>query len=154
MESPKRNLISSILFKAICLSGAIATAIWCCYEYNKNEDMCEVYFKRFLEDEWSIYPDITISIPHQLNEEALKQTFGGQINSSSYRKTLQGVAWDYRILQVPIDTLTLNVDDYLINTRIEINTFQLVQKFSFTQVCSDFCSNRPHSDSWMIVSIF
>ena len=115
MESPKRNLISSILFKAICLSGAIATAIWCCYEYNKNEDMCEVYFKRFLEDEWSIYPDITISIPHQLNEEALKKTFGGQITSSLYRKMLQGRAWDDRILQVPIDTLTLNVDDYLIS---------------------------------------
>ena len=115
MQPPKRNLISSIVFKAICVSGAIATVIWCCYEYNKNEDMCEVYFKLFLEDEWSIYPDITISIPHQLNEEALEKTFGGQINSSLYRKILQGRIWDDRTLEVPIDTVTLNVDDYLIS---------------------------------------
>ena len=39
------------LLKVICILGALSTTIWCFYEYLKNEDMCEVYFKRFTEDQ-------------------------------------------------------------------------------------------------------
>ena len=50
----------------------LALIIWCCYEFNKNEDVCEVLFKTFHEDRDSIYPEITFGVQNRFNETALK----------------------------------------------------------------------------------
>ena len=84
----------SVLLKIICFSGAICAAIWCCYEYLKNEDMCEVYFKRFTEDDESIYPDLTVLLPHLLDEEELKKAYGNNINTSMFHQNLIGKRYD------------------------------------------------------------
>ena len=82
------------IFKTFCLIGAIVSAGWCCYEFSKNEDICDVYFKRFLEDEESVYPEMTIVVPQQFNESKLKTIFGENMTSQRLRKILVGEDWD------------------------------------------------------------
>ena len=110
---PKRYDILVVLFRIVCVSGAISTTIWCWYEYSKNEDMCEVFFKKFLEDDESVYPDITIMFPHQFNETAIQKHFGNNINSSSVRKILQGEEWDDRIMDIKLEDISGKLHDYL-----------------------------------------
>ena len=46
----------SHLFLITCIIGAISLLTWCLSEYSKNEDVVEVSFKKYGEDEDSIYP--------------------------------------------------------------------------------------------------
>ena len=89
METNRQNCLQNV-FKVICVSGVLATTVWCFYEFAKNEDTTEVKFKRFLEDEDSIYPDISIMIPHQLNDRKIRKILGNDFNTSMYRRYLFG----------------------------------------------------------------
>ena len=111
----KEKNVCRVLFKCICTFGAISSSLWCCYEYSKNEDICEVQYKEFLEDEDSVYPDITVMIPQQSNETALKLKFDEKMNSSIFRKILLGEMWDSRILDVPLEEVSLDSDNYIIS---------------------------------------
>jgi hypothetical protein len=113
----KENNVLRVVFKFLCAFGAIASSFWCCYEYSKNEDMCEVSFKEILEDEESVYPDVTVMVPHQTNETALKIKFGDTMNSSTFRKIMAGATWDNRTLDVPLEEVNRKPEDYLISNR-------------------------------------
>ena len=104
-----------VVFKVICLSGVIAASIWCCYKFSKNEDSSELLFKTFLEDEESIYPDLTIAIPHQLNDTAIRKTLGNDIGASMYMKYLSGGYWDDRMPNIRLDDISVKLEDNLIS---------------------------------------
>ena len=110
------------LLKLVCVIGALATTIWCCYEFIKNEDMCEIYFKRFAEDEESIYPDLSIIIPHQLDETALQREYGNAVNPVIFTQNLIGERQDHHIWnismekKIEIHQVSKGIEDYLIST--------------------------------------
>ena len=113
----KNKLHFEVVFKIFCISGAIATTVWCCYEFSKNEDICEVYYKAFLEDNQSIYPDLTLMIPYQLNETAFRNS-GVAMNTSTFKKILRGDYWDDEILDVSLEDTSLKLDNYMISSCI------------------------------------
>ena len=113
----KNKFHFEVVFKIICMCGAIATTVWCCYEFSKNEDMCEVYYKEFLEDNQSIYPDITVMIPYQLNETAF-QNSGVGMNISTFKKILRGAYWDDEILNVSLEDASVKLENYMISSCI------------------------------------
>ena len=113
----KNKFHFEVVFKIICMCGAIATTVWCCYEFSKNEDMCEVYYKEFLEDNQSIYPDITVMIPYQLNETAF-QNSGVGMNISTFKQILRGDYWDDEMLDVSLEDASLKLDNYMISSCI------------------------------------
>ena len=110
------------LLKLICVFGALATTIWCCYEFIKNEDMCEVYFKRFAEDQESIYPDLSIIIPPQLDETALQREYGNKVNSAIFTQNLIGERQDHHIWNVSVEKkielsqVSKGIKEYIIST--------------------------------------
>ena len=106
-----------VVFKIFCICGAIATTVWCCYEFSKNEDMCEVYYKEFLEDNQSIYPDITVMIPYQLNETAF-QNSGVGMNISTFKQILRGDYWDDEMLDVSLEDASFKLENYMISSCI------------------------------------
>ena len=106
-----------VIFKIVSICGAIATTIWCCYEFSKNEDMCEVYYKRFLQDDQSIYPDITVLMPYQLNETAFRQ-LRTAINISTFKQILEGAHWDDEITKIPLEDVRLKLSDNLMSSCI------------------------------------
>ena len=109
------NPIFGLVLKRLLVAGAIASVIWCCYEYSKNEDMCEVSFKRFLEESDYLYPDLTMMIPNQLNETKLKTIFGKEMNSSYFLGLLDGSYWDDRALDIELSDVSRSLDDYMIS---------------------------------------
>ena len=102
-----------VICKIICICLAVTTTVWCCLEFGKNEDMCDVSYKRFLQDNQSIYPDVTVLIPYQLNETAFEM-LGLGINVSTFTRILQGQEWDDEMLRIPLEDVRLKSDNYLI----------------------------------------
>ena len=76
--SLERKLTIDLVLRRILLFGAIVSVIWCCYEYAKNEDMCEVNYRLFLENDEHVYPDLTVILPIQVNETKLKFVYHSQ----------------------------------------------------------------------------
>ena len=103
-----------VVFKVICFSGVIAASIWCCYQFSKNEDSSELLFKTFLEDEDSVYPDLTIGIPHQLNDTAVRKILGNDIDVSMYRRYLGGSFWDDRLPNIKVEDISVKLEESLI----------------------------------------
>ena len=124
------RIFLDLSFKVFCLLAAIASVSWCCYEYSKNEDMCEVYFKRFLEDDESEYPDLTIVLPQQLNETKLEKIFGKNMTSSRFRKILVGEDWDDRILNTQMEDVSLNLEDYMFSHCVWSSIYEPCEKLN------------------------
>ena len=112
------------IFKTFCLIGAIVSASWCCYEYSKDEDICDVYFKRFLEDEKSVYPQMTIALPQQFNETKLQTIFGENMTSSRLRKILVGEDWDDKVIDINMEDVMLNLNDVMLSHCIWSSIYQ------------------------------
>ena len=103
-------------FKFSCILTTIALVIWCCYEFNKNEDVCEVLFKTFHEDRDSIYPEITFGVQNRFNETALK-AYNESFNEHNYINFLQGGAqWNEKMLDINFTEVSMNLKDYKIET--------------------------------------
>ena len=104
------------LFKLVCVLTTLALVIWCAYEFNKNEDVCEVLFKTFHEDEGSVYPDMTFILPNAFNESALR-TYNESLNKKHYRSFLHGSRdWTEQMLNIDFDKVNMRLNDYLIQT--------------------------------------
>ena len=103
-------------FKFSCILTTLALVIWCCYEFNKNEDVCEVLFKTFHEDQESIYPEITFGVINRFNETALK-AYNESCNEHNYRQFLQGgPQWDEKMVDINFEEVSMKLKDYEIET--------------------------------------
>ena len=100
-------------FKLICIFVTLALVIWCSYEFNKNEDICEVIFKKFLDDDDSAYPILTFIIPDRFNETTLKK-YDENINPEAYRNFILGQFWNDKALEIDYNDVTMDINDYLI----------------------------------------
>ena len=108
IAQPKQDVVIDILFKVVCISGLLSTMMWSCYQYIKNEDACEVIFKKFQQDDKSFYPEIRIGFPHQINESALKLAFArDDMTQSKFRDIVQGADWDDKILGTVFDKFSI-----------------------------------------------
>ena len=134
----RQKIIINLLLKRILLLGAIISIIWCCYEYAKNEDMCEVNFRRFLENDERVYPDITVVLPMQLNETRLIQSFGKDINISFFRGILFGHYWDDRVLNVDLDDVIRPLSEYMISHCVWSSFYQPCAKLQNMIAWHDF----------------
>ena len=137
MQFEKGNFLD-VLLKMFCLSATIGTTLWCCYEFSKNEDMCEVIFKSFLQDDDSVYPDLTIMIPHQVNDTALRMNFGEGIDASVFRNFLQGSYWNDQLLNIRFADINLQLEDYVKATCVKSSFFEdcreietIISEYSF-----------------------
>ena len=110
-----KELDFKVIFKIVCACLALTTTIWCCIEFGKNEDMCEVSYKRFLQDNQSIYPDLTVIMPYQLNEKAF-QNLRTAMNVTTFKQILQGQHWDDEIMSIPLEDVRLKSDNYLVSS--------------------------------------
>ena len=103
------------IFKLFCIIATIILVLWCCYEFSKDEDVCEVLFKRFLEDDDSVYPTLTIVITNLFNETKLKK-YDESFTSHAYQNFLTGPMyfWNPGMLNVDFEDVSMNVEDYII----------------------------------------
>ena len=101
-------------FKLVCILTTMSLVSWCCYEFNKNEDVCEVSFKKFHEDKENIYPDLFFQLPNRFDETALK-TYENSFNDKTYRNFLSGgLDWNDKMLDVDFNKVSMRLTDYMI----------------------------------------
>ena len=101
------------VFKLLCILTTLSLIIWCGYEFNKNEDVCEILFKTFHEDEDSIYPELTFALPNRFNETVLREYDEG-FNELNYYDFLQYVDWHDKMLDVDFEKVSMRIDDHII----------------------------------------
>ena len=110
-------------FRLVCILTTIALVIWCCIEFNANEDVCEVSFKKFHEDKDSVYPDLTFVLPNRFDETALR-SYDESFNEYNYRKFLNGGDyWDEKMLDVDFDKVSMRLEDYILKTCLHETIF-------------------------------
>ena len=105
---------TQLCFNITCYLVTLSLLVVCVYLYCKNDDLCEVSFKKFDEDTFTLYPSTTICFPNPFNEELLA-AYGYGINSTSYKAFLLGYHWDDRMLNISYDQVTWNLKKYIMN---------------------------------------
>ena len=104
------------LFKVVCILTTLSLVTWCYYEFNKNEDVCEVSFKKFHEDKENVYPDLTFALPNRFDETALK-AYDKSFNEKTYRNFLSGgLHWNDKMLDVDFRKVSMRLADYMIES--------------------------------------
>ena len=104
----------SNLFTLLCILTTLALIIWCCYEYSKDEDVCEVLFKEFYQDDDSVYPELTFGLSNIFNESALRK-YDQTFNTKSYKNFLVGgTYWDEKMIDVDYKDVSMQIKDYQI----------------------------------------
>ena len=108
-------------FQFICIIIVLVLVIWCFVDYFKDEDVVEIIFRRYGEDETCIYPDITLCSESPYNTEKLK-LFDNNITKYLYTTHLLGRDfignWDKKILDIDYHNASLHLNDYLISKPI------------------------------------
>ena len=156
----------SQFFQIICTVGAICLLSWCFYEFSKNEDVVEVSFKKYGNDEDSIYPDVSLCFDHPFNEDKLKE-FDNALTKSIYTIFLTGQDffghWEEKALSVDYENVSLQLNEYLVgkaivfpsgtatapHKNISINNFTIVAY----PICKCFTFHLPIGIKLMSVSI-
>ena len=113
----------SHIFIITCIIGALSLLSWCFSEYCKNEDVVEVSFKKYGEDEDSIYPDISLCFDHPYIEEKLK-LFDDRLTKSLYTIFLSGQdfygEWYDKVADINYEYVSVQLKDHLIGNAILI----------------------------------
>ena len=139
----KKGLYFEAIFKIICACGVIATSLWCCYEFGKNEDFCEISYKMFLQDQQDIYPDVNIITPYQLNTTAFHNLRTG-MNSSRVKDSLRGNYWNDKMFKIPLEDVRVKLDSYLISTCVWSSDYEPcnpIEKISYKFLTEGMTSN-------------
>ena len=104
----------SNVYTLFCILTTLVLIIWCCYEYGKDEDVSEVLFKEFYEDEDSVYPEITFGFPNIFNETVLRK-YDQTFNIPDYKNFLMNaIYWDAKMMDVDYKDVGMQLKDYQI----------------------------------------
>ena len=83
--------------KFLCIAATISLTIYCTYEFLLNNDLTEVAFVNFNQNEESVYPQLALCFleEYSLLEDKI-QKLGDGINPTTYIQFLKGKIWDER----------------------------------------------------------
>ena len=146
------------LFQFLCTCAAIFLVVVCIFEFRKDEDLTEVSFKRFHEDEESIYPEISICLSDAYLEDRLK-SMGEGINATTYEKFLKGELWDERMSVIDYSDVTKNIKNYLLGTCIkqefngDCKPFNASITTFVNQIRKCFTIHNPEKTSMLFVEV-
>ena len=138
----------SNLFTCLCILTTLALASWCFYEYSKDEDVCEVMFKEFYQDEDSVYPELTFGFPNIFNESALRK-YDQTFTVNNYKSLLfGGNYWDEKMMDVDYKEVSMKLKDYQIEACFYETVFTALQ-----ENCKNQTVQIQRSD-WFDKSVF
>ena len=106
------------LFRFVCKMLTLSLVTFNIILYFEDEDLTEISFKMYNQDEESIYPGITICIDKPFDNNKLEK-FGEGSNKTMYTQFLQGRMWDDRMLKINFDSVVIDIKDYLIEACIK-----------------------------------
>ena len=133
------NVISSSLvslFNVICWIAAIATVSYCIYVFSLNEDLCIVDYKKYYDNEFDVYPKLSICLKNPFSRTGLNSSGSNQ----TYLDFLKGRYFHPNMVNINYNTSIFNLSEqvskYFINWRNGSKT---------NYVKKDFGALLPHS---------
>ena len=105
------------LFQVTCSIATLGTLIWCGYEFAKNEDLCQVTFKKFHKGNDGIYPHVSLCFEKPFSR--IEHERYGEDTLKKYFMFLEGKSQDQKWLNSNYNDFTFNIDDHLIAAFVE-----------------------------------
>ena len=106
------------LFQLVCFSAAFAMLCWCSYLFSKDEDMCQVSYKRYNDEKADVYPSFTMCLRTPLK----KRKWNRILSKESYLDFLAGneirTPWNQTLMEVEYENITTQLNDHLINATV------------------------------------
>ena len=118
MESLRANTVFLSLFRLVCIVITASIIAYNISLYSQDEDLTEVSYQMYNQDEEGIYPGITICVATPFRSKEL-ELYGAGINKTTYENFLRGRLWDDRMLRVNFHSVTIDIRDYLIEACIK-----------------------------------
>ena len=97
-------------FLLICVVTTVALTIFCIYQYSRDEDVSLISFKKYHEDEDSIYPAITLCFTDYLNGSAFKDN----VSEAEYKKFMKGLSWSHEMSKIDYDDVIIDINEYIL----------------------------------------
>ena len=109
--------IFEMLFQVTCSIATLGTLIWCCYEFARNDDLCQVTFKKFSKDNDGIYPHVSLCFEKPFSR--IEHERYGEDTLEKYFMFLEGKSQEQKWLNSNYNDFSFNVDDHLIAAFVE-----------------------------------
>ena len=114
MSITKDNLSNCFYF--LCTLFAFVMTMWATSEYLKNEDVIEISYRSFNSYvENGQYPEMSLCFANPYDDSKFPND-GKFFNSSIYHDFLHGKRWDEDLIELNYDNVTIDLQDYLIDT--------------------------------------
>ena len=150
-------------FQCLCFFTTIGTLSWCFYEFARNDDLCQVTFKKFNIDKEAIYPHISLCFEKPFSRNEYEHY--GEETLDKYFEFLVGKSQDPKWLNSSYEDLTIDIGDHLLKAFVEAPHLSGTMKAIETTVTSlnsmkCFTIDLPHDlrvyEFWLSVqtSIF
>lgn len=97
-------------FFLICVITTVGLTIYCIYQYSRNEDVSQISFKQYHEDEDSIYPAISLCLTDYLNRTVLKDGS----SEKEYKNFMKGKSWSDEMSKIDYDDAIIDINDYIL----------------------------------------
>ena len=109
-------------FHGLCLLSTLGLTIMCIYDFNLNEDVAQIQYKKFHEDSEAIYPSITLCFQHPFISKPQRQL--AILARDDYRYLIDGMLPGTENLDDLIDEdydgITFELEDILNRVRLEL----------------------------------
>ena len=104
-------------FYILCLTSAFLMTLWATVEYFKNEDVIEISYRKFNQNEEdSQYPAMSLCFMDAYKESSFRGAFGEKINITAYKDFINGNTWNENMIKIDYDDVTIDIGDYLFDT--------------------------------------
>ena len=104
-------------FQFICILATFGTVIWCISEFAKNEDLCQVTFRKFKKDKDPSYPHISLCFEEPFSPIEVERH--GTETLRRYFDFLSGKSKDPTWLTSNYDNFTVKMADHFITAFVE-----------------------------------
>ena len=104
-------------FHVICWATTIILVSYWIYEYNLNNDLCIVDYKKYYETESDEFPVLSICLKNHISEEKLRLQ-NPNIDIESYVKFLGGNEFKKEFTEIDYENVTIDMSKYVRESRV------------------------------------
>ena len=131
----KEKNIGSI-FHMVCATAAMSLSIFWIYNYCKNEDLCQVDYKTYYENNDDEFPVLSICFEHFISDEKLNIQ-GRYVNRSNYQKFLTGDYFEHDFLKINYKDVTRNISESILKSEIVYRNGTYIKDYSNRNLTED-----------------
>ena len=126
----------SNIFHTLCATAAISLSIFWIHNYCKNEDLCQVDYKAYYDNNEDEFPVLSMCFKNFISNERL----GRQIryfNLSNYQNFLHGDHFDPNFLEINYKDVTRNISESFLSSVIYYRNGTYKNDYSKRNVMED-----------------